>query len=154
MVFLEIIFVLAGWNYGIFDSSFVYCVDIWDFILCISVCICDFYLCEGASLWGPGRGLAFYRKRWTLETAFRAMKSAGFNMEETHLGVKRFENMLTLLMIAFAAVFIDGLVKIESLPIPMMKSRNVQRISIFRYGYVNLLHDFWANVKNEAAKPT
>ncbi len=60
MVFLEIIFVLAGWNYGIFDSSFVYCVDIWDFILCISVCICDFYLCEGASLWGSGRGLAFY----------------------------------------------------------------------------------------------
>jgi len=97
---------------------------------------------------------ALYRKRWTLEAAFRALKSAGFNMEETHLGVKRFENMLTLLMIAFAAVFIDGLVKIESLPIPMMKSRNVQRINILRYGYVNLLHDFWTNVKNEAAKPT
>lgn len=97
---------------------------------------------------------ALYRKRWTLESAFRALKSAGFNMEETHLGAKRFENMLTLLMIAFAAVFIDGLVKIESLPIPMMKSRNVQRISIFRYGYVNLLHDFWTNVKNEAANQT
>lgn len=74
-------------------------------------------------------------------------------MEETHLGVKRFENMLTLLMIAFAAAFSDGLVRIESLPIPMMKCRNVQRISIFRYGYVNLLHDFWLNVKNVAAKP-
>lgn len=97
---------------------------------------------------------ALYRKRWTLETAFRAMKSAGFNMEDTHLGERRFENMLVLLMIAFAAVFIDGLLKIESLPIPMIKSRNVQRMSIFRYGYVNLLHDFWANVKNEAAKPT
>lgn len=32
-----------------------------------------------------------YRKRWTLETAFRALRSAGFNMEETHLGEKRFE---------------------------------------------------------------
>lgn len=95
-----------------------------------------------------------YRKRWTLETAFRALKSAGFNMEETHLGEKRFENMLVLLMIAFAAAFINGLVKIKSLPIPMMKSRNVQRLSIFRYGYINLLHDFWAIVKNEAAKPT
>lgn len=89
-----------------------------------------------------------------METAFRALKSAGFNMEDTHLGEKRFENMLVLLMIAFAAVFIDGLLKIESLQIPMMKSRNIQRISIFRYSYVNLLHDFWANVKNEAAKPT
>lgn len=54
-----------------------------------------------------------YRKRWTLETAFRALRSAGFNMEETHLGEKRFENMLTLLMIVFAAVFIDGLSKLS-----------------------------------------
>lgn len=82
------------------------------------------------------------------------MKSAGFNMEDTYLGERRFENMLVLLMIAFAAVFIDGLLKIESLPVSMMKSTNVQRMSIFRYGYVSLLHDFWANVKNEAPKPT
>lgn len=95
-----------------------------------------------------------YRKRWTLETAFRALKSAGFNMEDTHLGQKRFENMLTLLMIAFAAAFIEGLLKIESLPIPMMKKRQVQRISIFRYGYVELLRDFWANVKFLAVLPT
>lgn len=75
-------------------------------------------------------------------------------MEDTHLGEKRFENMLALLMIAFAAAFIDGLVKIESLPIPMMKNRNMRRMSIFRYGYVNLSHDFWSNVKNETAKTT
>ena len=70
-------------------------------------------------------------------TAFRAMKSAGFNMEDTHPGERRFENMLVLPMIVFAAVFIDRLLKIESLPIPKMKSRNLQRISFFRYGYVN-----------------
>lgn len=95
-----------------------------------------------------------YRKRWSLETAFRGLKTAGFNMEDTHLNATRFQNMLTLLMIAFAAAFIEGLVKIESLPIPLMKNRNVQRMSIFRYGYVNLLHDLWANVKIEAPKPT
>ena len=50
--------------------------------------------------------------------------------------------MHILLMIAFAAALIAGLVKIGSLPIPIMKSRNMQRISIFRYDYVNLLHDF------------
>lgn len=97
---------------------------------------------------------ALYRKRWTLETAFRGLKSAGFNMEETHLNETRFKNMLVLLMIAFAAVFIDGLLKIDKLPIPMMKNGTVQRISIFRYGYVNLLHDFWENVKTESTKPT
>lgn len=63
-------------------------------------------------------------------------------MEETNFEEKRFENMHILLMIAFAAALIDGLVKIVALPIPMMKSRNVQQISIFRYDYVNLLHDF------------
>lgn len=93
-----------------------------------------------------------YRKRWTLETAFRGLKSAGFNMEDTHLNEKRFENMLTLLMIAFAAAFIEGLIKIQTLPITMIKSKQVQRISIFRYGMVNLLHEFWANVKNQSSK--
>lgn len=95
-----------------------------------------------------------YRKRWTLETAFRGLKSAGFNMEGTHLGVERFRNMLTFLMIAFAAVFIEGLLKIHSLPIPLIKNRNVKRISIFRYGYVSVLHDFWRNVKIQSILPT
>lgn len=75
-------------------------------------------------------------------------------MEDTHLGEMRFENMLTLLMIAFAAVFIEGLVKIQTLPISLMKNRQVQRISIFRYGYVGLLHEFLANVKNLSVLPT
>ena len=95
-----------------------------------------------------------YRRRWTLETAFRGLKSAGFNMEDTHLNHTRFNNMLTLLMIAFAAAFINGLIRIRTLPIPIIKNRNVQRMSIFRYGYVDLLHDFWKNVKNLSAKPT
>lgn len=95
-----------------------------------------------------------YRKRWTLETTFRGLKSAGFNMEDTHLGVERFRNMLTFLMIAFAAVFIEGLLKIHSLPIPLIKNRNVKRISIFRYGYVSVLHEFWANVKIQSILPT
>ena len=78
------------------------------------------------------------------------LKKESKNNSKTIIGIV----IGVLLMIAFAAAFIDGLVKIESLPIPMMKSRNVQRLSIFKYGYVNLLHDFWANVKNESAKPT
>ena len=31
-----------------------------------------------------------YGKRWTIETAFRGLKTAGFNMEDTHLGEERF----------------------------------------------------------------
>ena len=95
-----------------------------------------------------------YRRRWTLETAFRGLKTSGFNLEDTHLKGERFECMLSLLMIAFAAAFIEGLIKVHELPIPLMKNRQVKRISIFRYGYVNLLHDFWANVKNTSVMPT
>lgn len=51
-----------------------------------------------------------YRLRWQIETAFRAMKSAGFNMEETHLTTDgRFQNMLAIVLIAYACAFIDGL---------------------------------------------
>ncbi len=76
-------------------------------------------------------------------------------MEETHLNEPRFNNMLVLLMVAFAAAFIEGLMKIGSLPIPLMKKRMVLRIKVFfRYGYVSLLHEFWANVKIEGAKST
>ena len=95
-----------------------------------------------------------YRKRWTLETAFRGLKTAGFNMEDTHLNDKRFENMLSLLMIAFAAAFLEGLLKIQELPIPLKKKEHVKRVSIFRYGYVSILHNFWANVKAKSVLPT
>ncbi len=97
---------------------------------------------------------ALYRKRWTLETAFRGLKTAGFNMEDTHLGTERFQNMLTLLMIAFATVFIEGLLEIQTLPIPLVKKSNVRRMSIFRYGYVCWLHMYWENVKNLSVLPT
>lgn len=33
----------------------------------------------------PEDGVATYKKRWEIETAFRAMKSSGFNIEDTHL---------------------------------------------------------------------
>ena len=95
-----------------------------------------------------------YRKRWSLETAFRGLKTAGFNMEDTHLNDKRFENMLTLLMIAFAAAFLEGLLKIKELPIPLKKKEHVMRISIFRYGYISILRDFWANVKAKSVFAT
>ena len=54
--------------------------------------------------------IKMYRLRWQIETAFRTMKSAGFNMEETHLTTDgRFQNMLAIVLIAYACAFIDGL---------------------------------------------
>lgn len=72
-----------------------------------------------------------YRLRWQIEVSFRAMKTAGFNIEETHLPLDgHFQNMLKLILIAFACAFIDGLIRIKERPIPTMKSNGRKRFSI------------------------
>ena len=76
-----------------------------------------------------------YRHRWQIETTFRAMKTIGFNMEETHLPLNgRFQNMLVLIIIAYACAFIDGLVRMRQNPIPLMKRNGRKRFSIFTWG--------------------
>lgn len=81
-----------------------------------------------------------YRLRWQIETAFRAMKSAGFNMEETHLPLNgRFQNMLSLVLIAYACAFCEGLIKLKEKTIPIMKSNGRKRFSIFSWGLYILI---------------
>ncbi len=76
-----------------------------------------------------------YRLRWQIETAFRAMKTAGFNMEETHLPTNgRFQNMLAIILIAYACAFIQGLVRMRTKAIPVMRSNGRRRYSIFSWG--------------------
>lgn len=87
-----------------------------------------------------------YRQRWTIETAFRGWKTAGGNIEDTHLDSVSFENMLALMSVAYAVAFIDGLVKAMVSPIPIMKKNRRKRESILRYGITESLHRFWSNV--------
>lgn len=48
------------------------------------------------------RALAYYRKRWQVESLFRALKTSGFNIEDTHVtDLKRLERLFLLTMIAF-----------------------------------------------------
>lgn len=85
-----------------------------------------------------------YRLRWQIETAFRAMKTAGFNMEQTHLPLNgRFQNMLVIVLIAYACAFIDGIVKARGNSIPIMRSNGRRRFSIFSWGLDFLIADIW-----------
>lgn len=85
-----------------------------------------------------------YRLRWQIETTFRAMKSAGFNMEETHLPLNgRFQNMLSIVLIAYACAFIYGLLKLRRTPIPVMKRNGRRRFSIFSWGLDFVIADIW-----------
>lgn len=89
-----------------------------------------------------------YRLRWQIEVTFRALKSIGFNIEDSHLSTQgKFQNMLKYVFIAYAAAFIDGLVRIKSNPIPIMKKANRKRFSIFTWGLDEVIRLLWTNVK-------
>jgi transposase len=45
---------------------------------------------------------ADYEDRWQIETAFKALKTSGFNIKDTHLtDMDRIAKLLALMMIAF-----------------------------------------------------
>lgn len=95
-----------------------------------------------------------YRLRWQIEVSFRALKTAGFNMEDTHLPLNgHFQNMLKIILIAFACAFYDGLVRSAAKGIPVMKSNGRRRFSLFSFGLAIVVADIVAsppNVKSAA----
>ena len=51
----------------------------------------------------PENAQQIYKERWQIETAFRALKSSGFNIEDTHLSdLNRIGKLFSIVMIAFA----------------------------------------------------
>ena len=67
----------------------------------------------------PDEAQLIYKERWQVETAFRALKSAGYNIEDTHLTeLVRIEKLLSLIIIAFAwtyriGIYLDSLTPIK-----------------------------------------
>jgi transposase len=52
----------------------------------------------------------YYKERWQIETAFRALKSGGFNIEDTHLtDLKRIEKLFSTVTVAFAWAYAVGI---------------------------------------------
>ncbi len=50
-----------------------------------------------------------YKERWGIETLFGALKSRGFNLEETHVkDPERLSRLLALLALAFTLAFLVG----------------------------------------------
>lgn len=90
-----------------------------------------------------------YRLRWQIEVSFRVLKTAGFNMEDTHLPLNgHFQNMLKLMLIAFACAFHDGLVRSASKGIPVMNSNSRRRFSLFSFGLAMVVADLVGNPRN------
>ena len=57
----------------------------------------------------PEDALEIYKYRWQIETAFRALKTSGFNIEDTHLTeIERIEKLFALVMVAFTWAYLVG----------------------------------------------
>ena len=58
----------------------------------------------------PDKAQALYKERWQIESAFKALKTSGFNIEDTHLtDIERVSKLLSLVLIAFAWVYKAGI---------------------------------------------
>lgn len=85
------------------------------------------------------QSLLNYKERWQIETCFKAMKSSGFDIENTHLkDIERIEKLLCLVMIAFVwcykvGDYLDRFVR----KIPIKKHGHRAK-SVFKYGLEHL----------------
>jgi transposase len=83
----------------------------------------------------PENAQKFYRERWQIETAFRALKSSGFNIEDTHLtDLNRIEKLFSIVMLAFAWAYVVGVFANENIkPVRILKHGKKAK-SLFKYG--------------------
>jgi hypothetical protein len=83
----------------------------------------------------PEQSLAYYKQRWQIETLFKAMKSSGFNIEDTHVtALERLEKLILLTMIALVWCYkIGDYIDSEIKPIKI-KTHGRRAVSVFKYG--------------------
>jgi len=76
-----------------------------------------------------------YKERWQIETAFKAIKTSGFNIEDTHLtDIERIEKLFALVIIAFTWAYLVGIFLHEQVK-PIRILINGRRAkSFFKYG--------------------
>jgi hypothetical protein len=83
----------------------------------------------------PQDAQQIYKERWQIETAFRALKSSGFNIEDTHLtDLMRIEKLFSIVMVAFAWAYVVGVFVNDQLkPIRILNNGRMAK-SFFKYG--------------------
>jgi Transposase DDE domain len=86
----------------------------------------------------PDEAQSLYKERWQIETAFKALKTSGFNIEDTHLtDIDRINKLFALVLIAFvwaykAGIFLNALSPIK------IKKHGRRAKSLFKYGLTYL----------------
>jgi len=76
-----------------------------------------------------------YKERWQIETAFRAMKTSGFNLEDTHLTeIERIEKLVAIVTIAFSWAYLVGIYLHEQVKPIRILNNGKRAKSFFKYG--------------------
>ena len=96
------------------------------------------------------QALINYKERWQIETMFRAMKSSGFNLEETHLtDLQRISKLLAVLAIAFVWAYLAGIDKHENFKQIKVKKHGRKAYSFFKYGLIRIACALNNPIKNK-----
>lgn len=83
----------------------------------------------------PEQALVYYKERWQIETLFKALKSSGFNIEDTHvIDLGRLKNLFLLTMIAFVWCYKVGDFLDEHIQKIKIKTHQRKAVSCFKYG--------------------
>ena len=83
----------------------------------------------------PENAQQSYKERWQIETAFRGMKSSGFNIEDTHLtDLERIEKLFSIAMVAFAWAYVVGVFVNENIKSIRILKNGKRAKSLFKYG--------------------
>jgi hypothetical protein len=93
----------------------------------------------------PDQANSLYKERWQIESAFKALKTSGFNMEDTHLtDIDRINKLLALVIVAFTWVYLAGVFLDSICPIKI-KTHGRRAKSIFKYGLTYLTSVLFSN---------
>lgn len=93
----------------------------------------------------PDKAQSLYKERWQIETAFRALKTSGFNIEDTHLtDIDRIEKLFALVIVAFTWAYKVGIYLDKLCPIKT-KSHGRKAKSLFKYGLIFLANALFSH---------
>jgi len=82
----------------------------------------------------PDEAQSLYKERWQIETAFKAMKTSGFNIEDTHLtDLERVKKLFSLVLVAFVWAYKAG-IYLDSIRPIKIKAHGRKAYSLFKYG--------------------
>ena len=83
----------------------------------------------------PQDALEIYKERWQIETAFKGLKSSGFNIEDTHLtDIERIEKLFALVTVAYAWAYVVGDYLHRYVKPIHIKKHGKKAKSIFKHG--------------------